>query len=231
VGPFPAKAIDQMAELATMIKQQSMKTEVPKESIRVIQEKPPNKIPKGLHNKNMDVNVERGSFKTLREIDIDNLSAQDKAAKKALRTQGWNDKKIKEVLSSGDHFQIKELKTGDKLYGFDTEGRSKDINNSAYWTDEKSFNRIKQQHYKNGTWDKEGVKNTLALPCYNRADSISVAKLKENTTSVQSTVGKATELIKYSDASGYDTGLLGKIMPGGGTQTTVDPSLLKLLGN
>jgi len=48
------------------------------------------------------------------------------------------------------------------------------------------------------------------------------------TTGIQSTIGKATELLRYDGADDYITGTIGKIM-GGGIQVTLDTSALKLL--
>jgi hypothetical protein len=49
------------------------------------------------------------------------------------------------------------------------------------------------------------------------------------TTGIQSTIGKASELLRYDGTDGYTTGTIGKIMGGGGTQITLDTSALKLL--
>jgi hypothetical protein len=51
--------------------------------------------------------------------------------------------------------------------------------------------------------------------------------LTESHTVVESTIGKATELIQYKGADGYSTGILGKIMGGGGTQIANDPTKIK----
>ncbi len=73
------------------------------------------------------------------------------------------------------------------------------------------------------------MKDYLALPCFNAANQIDVMEVTKLTTGIQSTIGKATELLRYDGADGYTTGILGKIMGGGGTQITVDTSALKLL--
>jgi len=49
------------------------------------------------------------------------------------------------------------------------------------------------------------------------------------TAGIQSTIGKATELLRYDGADDYTTGTIGKIMGGGGTQVTLDTSAFKLL--
>ena len=75
------------------------------------------------------------------------------------------------------------------------------------------------------SWDKEGVKNHLALSCYNRADVIDTATVTQRQTAIQSTIGKATEQIGYTRGD-YSTGMLGKIMPGGGAQITPDANAI-----
>jgi hypothetical protein len=188
----------------------------------------PKRTKPGLHNQEWDeVKVEK--FKARRSVDLDNLSPNEKAAAKALEKQGWKDNKIEEILSSGDNFTTKELKQGDKLYGFSSAGRGKDIKTSAYWLDEAGYQDVKSKYCTDGVWDKEGVKGYLALPCYNRADAIDVAEVTQTTTAVESKIGRATELVQYGNKSGSNTGLIGKIMGGGGNQVTVDPSAVKAL--
>ena len=181
----------------------------------------------GLHNRDDLTLGKQDKFKTIRKIDMDNLSEADEIAAKALKDQGWEKGKIKEILSSGDSFRVKDLKKGDKLYGIGTEGYSKDIKTSSYWLDEAGYNKVKDKFYKDGHWDKEGVKNNLALPCFNKANNVDQAVLTESHTVVESTIGKATELIQYKGDDGYSTGLLGKIMGGGGTQIANDPTKIK----
>ncbi|WP_229711273.1 hypothetical protein, partial [Agarivorans gilvus] len=170
--------------------------------------------------------VEIENFKTVRQIDLEDLSNADAKAAKQLAQQGWREEKISEVLSSGDDFRIKEVKAGDKLYGFNTKGFEKDIETSAYWMDEAGLQQMKSKHYDGTNWDHEGVKNSMALPCFNRANIIEEVMVTKDQKVVESTIGKATELIQYSEANKYDTGLLGKIMPGGGTQIAADPATL-----
>jgi hypothetical protein len=179
------------------------------------------KEPKGLHNQTWDkVDVKRGSFNTRRKIDLNTLSVQEEIVKEALIEQGRNKRDIQQLLSSGDNFEIIELQPGTKLYGFDSlshgEGKPQ---SSMYWTDETGYQDVKTRFYKNGDWDKEGVKNYLALPCYNRADTIDTAEVTQKQFAIRSTIGLATEQIAYTN-SDYTTGMMGKIMPGGGSQIT-----------
>ncbi|WP_432454836.1 hypothetical protein ACRRS0_05120 [Agarivorans sp. QJM3NY_29] len=170
--------------------------------------------------------VEVKNFKTVRQVDLDNLSDADANAANLLEKQGWPEDKIEEVLSSGDNFRIKEIRAGDKLYGFNTKGFEKDLKTSAYWMDEAGLQQMKSKHYDGTNWDHEGVKNSMALPCFNRANTIEEVMVTKDQSIVESAIGKATELIQYSEANKYDTGLLGKIMPGGGTQIAADPTTL-----
>ena len=82
-------------------------------------------------------------------------------------------------------------------------------------------------------WDKKGVKGYLALPCFNRANEMISVELTEDQTEdqtvVKSTIGKATELLRYDGAEGDTTGTLGKIMGGGGTQISPNARKLTLL--
>ena len=186
---------------------------------------PPN-TPHGLHNQEWD-NVDAQDFKTRRPVDMENLSPEDKATVKLLEKQGRKEDQVVQVLSSGENFNTKQLQPGDKLYGFDSQNNKYGAKNqtSPYWLDEAGYQDVKAKFYKDGVWDKEGVKNHLALPCYNRADVIDTATVTRSQTAVASTIGKATEQIGYTRGD-YSTGMLGKIMPGGGTQISPDPSKL-----
>jgi len=182
------------------------------------------KPPQGLHNQEWDdVAMKSDSFKTVKPVDMDNLSKTDETAKEALLDQGKKDSQIKQLLSSGDDFTTKNLKSGDKLYGFDSSVNKYGAKNqkSMYWLDEAGYQDIKSRYYKNGVWNKEGVKNHLALPCMNRADVIDVSKVTESHNAVESTVGIAREQVAYTKDN-YSTGMMGKIMPGGGKQITPD---------
>ena len=184
----------------------------------------------GLHNQDWAaVEVKRDSFKPVKQVDMDNLSAEDAMTAQAIRSQGWKGRKVEQVLKSGNNFTPKPLQPGDKLYGFGTEGRAKNIKGSAYWLDESGFKEVQAKYFRNGQWDKEGVKNHLALPCFNRATNITTVQVTQPTTAVESTVGKVRELIQYTDTSGYTTGMMGKIMGGGSKQITADPSVLAKL--
>ena len=185
---------------------------------------------RSLHNEEWPADgVHAEKFKTRRVIDMDHLSPHDEAAKEALTDQGWDEDKIKQILSSGEDFRIKTLDEGDKLFGFNTVGRPRDLPRSAYWLDEAGYQDVKAKFFKDGVWDREGVKDYLALPCFNRANSLDTVEVTKSTSVVEAKVGKATELIQYSDDSGYGTGLMGKLMSGGGDQITATPSALKLM--
>jgi uncharacterized Zn-binding protein involved in type VI secretion len=182
------------------------------------------KMPEGLHNQDWDhVDADISKFKTVRQVDMENLSDAEANAFDLLKDQGRTTDDIKQLLSSGDHFRTKELNPGDKLYGLDSSNNKWGGKNpkSMYWMDEASYQEVKTRFYKNDTWDKEGAKNYLALPCSNSADVIDIATVQKKHTVIESTVGKAAEQLGYTKGD-YSTGLMGKIMPGGGTQITPD---------
>ena len=180
----------------------------------------------GLHNRQWD-DVTEENFTTRRAVDMENLSESEKTAARQLRRQGRDEKKVKEVLSSGDNFRTKELHPGDKLYGFDYEANEYPTKNPAspYWLDEAGYKDVKAKFYKDGSWDREGLKNYLALPCSNRADVIDTATVEKPHTVVESDIGKATEEIGYTRED-HSTGMMAKIMSGGGTQMAPNPNAL-----
>ncbi len=187
----------------------------------------------GLHNQEAltpDHKTSAESFKTTRQVDMRNLSPEDDVARKVLKTQGWKEYKIEEVLSSGDQFSLKEMDKGDKLYGFVTGGRDiSTLDNKAYWLDKDGLADVQAEFFRQGHWDKESVKGYLALPCFNRANDMITVELIESQTVVKSTIGKATELLRYDGTDGYTTGTIGKIMGGGGTQISPNAKKLALL--
>ncbi|GAB3528836.1 hypothetical protein [Photobacterium alginatilyticum] len=89
----------------------------------------------------------------------------------------------------------------------------------------------KIKFYRGGKWDKEGVKNYLALPCFNAANAIDIAEITEDTSVVKSTIGQASELLQYKGENGYTTELIPKLMDGGGQQVAVKPSYIKSIRN
>lgn len=185
----------------------------------------------GLHNID-NLTPKSSEFETIRQVDLSNLSDKDRAAVEALKEQGWRAEKIIEILSSGeDSFQVSTINVGEKLYGFTTKGWNKDIDTSAYWASESSFLNVKSKFFRNGKWDKEGVKNYLSLPCFNAANSIDIAEVTQNTNVVESTIGKATELIYYEGVNGNNSSLIPKVMDGGGQQITIAPIYLKSIRN
>jgi len=187
----------------------------------------------GLHNQaeltpDFETSVE--SFKPIRQVDMDNLSPEDKATRKALADQGWNEDKVEEVLESGNQFSLEKMEKDTTLYGFVTAGRDNSkLENKAYWLDKNGFSDVEDKFFKQGHWDREGIKDYLALPCFNRANDVITVELTESQTVVTSTIGKATELLKYTGENGYTTGTLGKIMGGGGTQISPDARKLQLI--
>ncbi|WP_198263757.1 type VI secretion system Vgr family protein [sulfur-oxidizing endosymbiont of Gigantopelta aegis] len=204
-----------LKQMSTLLKRKQVKTKKKgTHNTRIIITTPLKNPHHGLHNRDdltPDLETSMNSFKTTRKIDMRDLSQKDEIISDILEDQNWDDRKIKQVLKSGDNFTEQSFNAGDKMYGFNTAGRSRNLDNSAYLLDEAGYQNVKKKYFKQGYWDKEGVKNYLALPCFNQANSIDLMEVTQPTTGLQSTIGKATELIRYDAADGYTTGTLGKI--------------------
>jgi len=185
----------------------------------------------GLHNRDEltpDFTTSADSFKTARVVDMRNLSPEEVVARKVFKNQGWNEDKIEEILTSGDQFNLKEMTKGDRLYSFTTAGRNNSVlKDKAYWLDSDSLADVESEFFRKGHWDREGVKGYLALPCFNRANEMITVELTEDQTVVKSTIGKATELLRYDGIDGYTTGIMSKTMNGGGIQ--IAPNARKLI--
>ena len=57
--------------------------------------------------------------------------------------------------------------------GFVTGGRDiSTLDNKAYWLDKDGLADVETEFFRQGHWDREGVKGYLALPCFNRANDM-----------------------------------------------------------
>jgi len=143
---------------------------------------PPENPHAGLHNQENltpDFETSAESFRTTRQVDMRNLSPEDDVVEKALEKQGRDEDKVEQVLKSGDDFTETPYQVGDKMYGFNTAGRARKLDNSAYLLDEAGMNDMKEKYFKQGHWDKESVKDYLALPCFNQASTIDVMEVTQ----------------------------------------------------
>ena len=84
---------------------------------------------------------------------------------------------------------------------------------------------MKRRFYRDGVWDRQGVKDYLALPCKNRADALDMVEVAEEHTLVKSTIVGARERVTYFGADGAVVELRHE-MNGGGTQVFPDPNKL-----
>ena len=154
-------------------------------------------------------------------LDVDNLSAADQDAADAMAKGGWDANKRTEVLESGRDFRTVDGRAGDNMYGFSSNGYAKG-DSSPYWTDETTY-RDMQGRYQNpasGEWDSAGVKNELALPCYNSADAVYQGQLTQDQTMAASTINPAEESVTYVGRDGTELTKFTRTMSGGGTQIT-----------
>ena len=136
---------------------------------------------------------------------------------------GWTqDDRLGDMLSSGTGFTVREAHKGERLYSFGSSTyKPKDKFSSPYWLDEESFLEVKRRFYRDGVWDRQGVKDYLALPCKNRADALDMVEVAEEHTLVKSTIVGATEEVTYIAADGSKT-VISHSMNGGGTQVFPD---------
>ena len=160
------------------------------------------------------------------KVDMKNLSAGDQEAADTMAAGGWNTKTQQTVLDSGDGFSVTQGKAGDPMYKFSSAGRDEDAINtstpSAFYTDQAGFDSLKSSHYDENTdtWNSQGVKNELALPCYNAADTVWQGTLNADQPLVNSQIGSVTESVTNTDASGAVTDTFSRPMTGGGSQIT-----------
>jgi hypothetical protein len=84
------------------------------------------------------------------------------------------------------------------------------------WT-ERGFDDVQSKFQRDGMWDRQGIKNYLALPCFNRADGVVQVTVTRDCLGVQSTMGPATENVSYITADGTVVPAA-LSMPGGGQQ-------------
>ncbi|MCD2472823.1 hypothetical protein LQ948_16570 [Jiella sp. MQZ9-1] len=169
---------------------------------------------------NAEVKISDFEAKRPGGLDMRHLSPEDDLARRELDTGGWDRKMKKQVLESGDNFNIINGKAGDNLYGFSSKGFPKTSDKSPYWMDEPTFRDIQARYYdpRIGAWDSPRIKNELALPCFNRADAIYRGQLTQDRPLVVSTINPATETVTYLDRNGVELAKFQRTMAGGGTQ-------------
>ena len=240
IGQFTRRAIEVMAEIVQLLRRTGGRRrpddrrrddpEIGRDGRPVPAAQPGPTPHPGLHNSGMEVDMDPADFSTRREVDMESLSARDEQLAMQLRSQHWDDEKVQQVLESGGNFRTASLQQGDRIYGFNSAGRERELGKSAYLLDEPSFRDVQDKFHRKGHWDREGVKDYLALPCFNRADQIDVMEVTRPTDAVKADIGSASELLRYQDpASNYTTDLMPKEMPGGGSQVTIDQSALRVI--
>ncbi len=145
------------------------------------------------------------------------LSASDARASEILQEGGFSRDKTRQVLNSGKDFTPRPFAKGEPLYAFDSADYVGKDADSPFWLDRTAFDDVQSKFQRDGVWDRQGVKDYLALPCFNKADGIVQGTVTRDCVGVQSTVGPATENVSYIAADG--TVVRGApSMPGGGQQ-------------
>ena len=240
IGPKGAGAMKEVAReelqeartLAKIEKVESAATTV-KETPRLTPETPPkqwfDEVPR---RRPGDLREPRTKdFSTPREVNLDELSETENKAFPALRKQEWEVAKCEQVLSSGEpsSFKVRTIKQGEEFYRFDSKARldadkSKMANPSAYWMDKETYDSLAREFYdaKSQSWNQEGLKSRLALPCYNKADCVVKGTAAHATDGVASKIGPATESTYYYDANNR-VAIRHRGLEGGGEQISLDP--------
>ena len=180
-----------------------------------------------LHNQDWN-KITVSDFKATRPegLEMDTLSQSDRQAAELLKADGYSRDKVRQILNSGQNFTPRQLTKGEAMYGFDSADYVGKDADSAYWMDEAGYKDVESKFKQGDLWDRQGVKDYLALPCFNKADGLVQGVVSEDHVGVESTLGQATENVTYQAADGTvvprDLAL-----PGGGQQVT--PGLGKVV--
>jgi hypothetical protein len=158
-------------------------------------------------------------------FDVKKLNAEQRKVYDFLFSQGWSEDKVEEIMLSGTEYQVVEMKAGQILIGFTSRGYPKQYS-SPYWSDSAEGQRLQAKYYRNGVWDKQGVKDELALPCKNRADAISMTTLKQDCKVLAAKVNPAAENTFYYRRYPGEVIEVPSTMPGCGAQCTPPQSAL-----
>ena len=172
------------------------------------------------------------SFRTLSP-----QNTPDGHLKKILIENGVRPDTVKGVISSCDHsVQPMEVqfKENEKLYGFATKVDTATASdsamgikgeNSVYWTTEAEINKLVAEgkiNLEKNEVDSMGIKNHFALPCHNMVNCIVEAKVKVDSTFVETKVGPAEETFERT-LPGKEKEQMNRRMDGGGVQ--IHPNL------
>lgn len=116
-----------------------------------------------LHNQDW-AKITVSDFKATRPEGIDNLAPSDEAAANILKRGGYSRDRVDEILNSGHDFAPRQFTKGETMYGFDSSDYLGKDASSPYWMDEPGFRDVESRFKQGDTWDRQGVKNYLALP-------------------------------------------------------------------
>jgi hypothetical protein len=180
------------------------------------------------HNQNWE-KIEAKGFEAQRPqgpVDMTKLEGEDLKNFMTLKGMG-RASKAEQIMNSGTDFKATPLKEGDPLYAFGSSDHPQDPN-TPYWLDQDGFNDVQGKFYKDGEWDRAGVKDYLALPCYNRADAIVQGQVTVPQTALESTIAPATENTSYIE--GGEILQQTPSMAGGGSQITTADGTVKMVG-
>jgi len=159
-------------------------------------------------------------FENLKNVDPENLNANDGTAYNGLKDAGYSEDEAGQVINSGGSFSTQPLNVGDPMYKFGSDGYAPDPN-SLYYLDQNGFKDVMSQ-YSNpstGELNSAGIKTYLALPCANQANAIYQGVVSTGGTGQSATIGPAFENFALTNPDGSIlNGML--TLDGGGTQVS-----------
>ena len=184
------------------------------------------------------VREEWKSWKSDKQLPTDRAhwTAADQVAANRLCSFGYPERKQYEIISSGYEYRGKWLGK-ERLYRFSTYdyeiARQKSADRSSaisvYWLTKSDFKNIKRGCCSSGKWDREEVKQRLALPCINRADCVIEAVVRVPHYAEYARIASTHEELIYSIDDGECYDYKSKPLEGGGYQTIPDPAKLSII--
>ena len=164
---------------------------------------------------------------TGKSVPLGQLTKAEATAAKVMRDQKRPAFQIRQVLESGENFQVQPIHVGDRLHKFVNAG-DRVSSRSAYWVDDATFKSLESKYFRDGKWDSQGVKNELAIPCFNAADQVVTAEVTRDHSIVRSTILSAEDTAYQKTLDGAWT-TTAKQYSGGASQVTPDPSAISVV--
>jgi len=163
-------------------------------------------------------------------------SAPDQIAANRLCSFGYSERKQYEITNSGYDYREKWLGK-ERLYRFSsyayetdpTKSKDRKKDKGTYWLTKVDYKSIKRECCVAGKWDREKVKQRLALPCFNRADCVVEAIVTEPHSAEYARIASCHEGLIYLMNNGDSYEYKNKPLGGGGYQTIPDLNKISIV--